>query len=1181
MADLVDRLVARVKAGDPAELDALLGAYPEHADELRRLLPAVRLMADLSRSGAADGAVPDGAPLGEDLGDYRLIRDVGRGGMGVVYEAEQRSLRRRVALKVLPWAAAMDPRQLQRFKNEALAAASLKHDHIVSIYAVGCERGVHYYAMEFIDGPTLAQLIHRQRPAGGPPATGGATPDGPPGDAAPTQPVAAVPTERTGPRGRAFYRHAAELIAQAADALEHAHQLGIVHRDVKPANLLLDAAGKLYVSDFGLARLGADAGLTLTGDLLGTLRYMSPEQALAKHGLVDHRTDVYALGATLYELLTLRPAVGGEDKQEVLRRIAFEEPTPPRKVHKAIPVEVETVALKCLAKNPVERYATAGELAEDLRRWLGDQTIKAKPPGWRQRAAKWARRHKYLVRSVAGVFVLAVAGLVAATVLILREKSRATVALREANDNFQEARDAVDQMLTRLASERLAGIPQMVPIRRELLEDALHFYQRFLAKKSDDPAVRQEAARAYWRVGVILDALEDYDQAIDAYTQGIALYEQLATGSPGVAAYRRGLADCFGDLGRALYRAGNLPKAAAAFGRAHDLFEKLAAEFESEPDYLNGLAGKLQNLAVFHNETGNLREARRLLGKAIEHEQAALKMKPRTARYQDNLVGCLQNLTNTLLSLGERVEAEKASRRAVDEARVLKAAFPKNTESDLTLANALNSLGHLLRTTGRAAEAEQVHREALTLLEPLAATYLYLPHYDRAVANIQNNLGIDLQNLGRLEDADLYFQKANALYEKLIRQSPEAPDLQYELACALHNVAAVVRDQGQPGKAREMFERAIRHEQKALETNPRNSAYREFLRNHYYMLGQTSVDLKDYRGAENAYRRALELAKPLADEFSSIPDHRRQLGSCLHQLGGILDKQRRAADAKDVYRQALAIREKVLVESGNTTDDHSSLGATLNDLARMLLKLDEFDEARACAERAVVHQKAALKADPRNRTYLEFLRNHYRVQAILGTKMKNRGEAAAAFQRSVEVTEELASDFPEMRLYREQVVSGSLRLAELCKDARQILAQEKAYLVARAYLEKLAAAFPEQPQYKESLARVLISLSELAAPDGRAKVTTGLDDQERARLRDQALAWLRAELGDLRHQLNKEPAKAAPAILQQLQHWLQDTDFAGVRGDEALARLPEAERADWQKLWADVETLRRRAGESK
>jgi serine/threonine protein kinase len=178
---------------------------------------------------------------------------------------------------------------------------------------------------------------------------------------------------------RTYFRRVAELGIQAARALDHAHALGIVHRDVKPANLLVDGSGKLWVTDFGLAHIQSDARLTMTGDLVGTLRYMSPEQALAKRIVVDHRTDVYSLGATLYELLTLEPAFSGSDRQELLRQIAFEEPKAPRRINKAIPAELETIVQKAMEKNPADRYATAKELADDLRRFLVDEPIRARP----------------------------------------------------------------------------------------------------------------------------------------------------------------------------------------------------------------------------------------------------------------------------------------------------------------------------------------------------------------------------------------------------------------------------------------------------------------------------------------------------------------------------------------------------------------------------------------------------------------------------------------------------------------------------------------------------------------------------------------------------------------------------------------------------------------------------------
>ncbi|MCI0465194.1 MAG: protein kinase [Gemmataceae bacterium] len=279
--------------------------------------------------------------------------------------------------------------------------------------------------MQFIDGQTLEALIRERRApadtapraeptvslAGGVSAQDGvAAPTPPPAE--PVAPTQARADTAASLAPREYYRRVAEWGIQAAEALEHAHQLGVVHRDIKPANLMLDGDGQLWVTDFGLARSAADSGLTMTGDVLGTLRYMSPEQALAKHGLVDHRTDIYTLGATLYELLTLRPAVEGESREEILRRLTLEEPAAPRRHERAIPPDLETVVLKALEKEPGSRYATAAELAADLRRFLEDRPILARRPGLAKRARKWSRRHPTLVWSVAvGVLVaVAVAG---------------------------------------------------------------------------------------------------------------------------------------------------------------------------------------------------------------------------------------------------------------------------------------------------------------------------------------------------------------------------------------------------------------------------------------------------------------------------------------------------------------------------------------------------------------------------------------------------------------------------------------------------------------------------------------------------------------------------------------------------------------------------------------------------
>ena len=425
---LAEQIEAARRSGRQLDVTALVAAHPGLANEIHEFVAAMSLLEEIKPEADHDVLSREAGATTEPqgvLGDFRILREVGRGGMGIVYEAEQISLGRRLALKVLPFAATLDPRQLQRFRNEAHAAAALKHPNIVGIHSVGCERGVHYFAMEFIEGRTLADVIEElqqlcglrapgdQSPrvsqltrdlvigqlgksswkAGGTDATVERSP------AATSEPSVATPAPTTttsgsesltpdtqrkvqavvstvGPhRTTEFFRSVAQLGTQAAEALEHAHQMGVVHRDIKPSNLMVDDVGHLWITDFGLAMTQKDPALTMTGDIVGTLRYMSPEQATGRRREMDHRTDIYSLGITLYELLTLRPAFVGESRATLVRSLLEQDPPPPRSVDPAIPRDLETIVLKATAKESSQRYPTVQEMADDLKRFLTDEPI--------------------------------------------------------------------------------------------------------------------------------------------------------------------------------------------------------------------------------------------------------------------------------------------------------------------------------------------------------------------------------------------------------------------------------------------------------------------------------------------------------------------------------------------------------------------------------------------------------------------------------------------------------------------------------------------------------------------------------------------------------------------------------------------------------------------------------------
>lgn len=423
---LMELYLEQLEAGQAPDQKTFLARYPEFEKELKGQLEALEFLHFAGPQLSDNADTPPELSRRATLGDFRLVRQIGRGGMGIVYEAEQLSLDRRVAVKVLPFAAMLDSVQMKRFINEARAAATLEHPNIVPIYFVGQERGVHFYAMQLIEGQSLAELLQDLREqdtrAGGPAPS--STSDGNGTES---------PSKNSSPAKRESYERAAQLALQVANALQHAHEQSVVHRDIKPGNLLVDSSGKLWVADFGLARLEHQESVTANGDVLGTLAYMSPEQLAGAH-FADPRSDVYSLGATLFELLTLtRPFAEGQRTLSAAGRL---DPPLIRKNHPHIPVDLETIVHKALAPEPDDRYQSAKQMATDLQRFLGGLTIHARRPSTTDRIMKWTRRHQKLFAASVALMAFLVSLLALSSALVWRAQNQTQAALIESRNSI-------------------------------------------------------------------------------------------------------------------------------------------------------------------------------------------------------------------------------------------------------------------------------------------------------------------------------------------------------------------------------------------------------------------------------------------------------------------------------------------------------------------------------------------------------------------------------------------------------------------------------------------------------------------------------------------------------------------------------------------------------------------------
>jgi tetratricopeptide (TPR) repeat protein len=798
-------------------------------------------------------AEPASSNEARSFGDYELLEEIARGGMGVVYRARQRSANRIVALKMILAGQLASPADVQRFRAEAEAAANLDHPQIVPIFEVGEHGGQHFFSMKFIQGGNLAEWIadSRLKIAG-------------------------------------FQKHAASLVALVARAVHYAHQRGVLHRDLKPSNILLQVPERAeqaaitngrsatpLITDFGLVKkVEGDQGVTQSGAIVGTPSYMAPEQARSEKTLTT-AADVYSLGAILYQCLTGVPPFHAGTPLDTILQVLEREPDPPRSLSAHVDPDLETICLKCLQKEPVKRYGSAEALAEDLERWLSGEPISARPVSSAERLWRWCRRNR-TVAALLGLLFLVVSGALVSTtglwlqanqqrVLAQKEGAAATQArdqaeknLELAQQNFALAQKAVEGTTTRIAEDSRLRESDLHRLRRDLLASAVPYYEDFVRQQSDDPKLQAQRGRAYWRLAFIRHEMGENIQAATDYERMRSIFQQLADSYPNEFVYRHDLAAGIDNLGAVLSDLGKVAEAEKAFRDAIDLAEQLLLDFPEVTSVRQELVGRYSNLGTALSSAGRLEDAEAVLRRALAiHDQSA---RPVSSELSEPLAASYHNLGALLDSAHKVKAAEEAFRMALKIRTQLVDALPTSGYCRQRLAMNYNSLGIVLTHSGRMKDAEATYRQALDIRERLAADFPSVPEYRRELAGSQNSLGIMLLGNHRFAEAESAFRAAIAGREKLAAEFAQAPRYAADLGGSYCNMGKLLNARQQPQAALDWYDKAILTLTAVLSRSGELAQIRNFLCNCHWGRAYTLGALHRYTDSFKDWDRALELA---------------------------------------------------------------------------------------------------------------------------------------------------------------------------------------------------------------------------------------------------------------------------------------------------------------------------------
>jgi serine/threonine-protein kinase len=892
--------------------DARAGLAEVSSDQFLQTLPvdtplAVRQSLATTTLGQPNGPPAAAAARTPPAERYHLTRLHATGGIGRVWLARDEGLAREVALKEIRPERANHPTAEARFLREARITGQLEHPSIVPIYELGrrsAGMGL-FYAMRFVRGRTLEE--------------------------------AAADYHARQSRGEAARPQLRELLTAlvgVCNAVAFAHSRGVLHRDLKPQNVVLGDYGEVIVLDWGLARLtgqpdsaddavsdadatdSADAE-TREGQVLGTPAYMAPEQAEGRLDRLGPATDVYGLGAILYEILTGQPPFTGSDTEPVLDRVIHSAPVRPRRVVPATPPALEAACLKALAKNPAGRYASAKDLAADLQHWLADEPVSAYRDPLTVRAVRWARRHRTLVTGVAAAGLVALAGLGVVLALQARSNSQLREANRSERQRFDLAMDAIRTFHTGVSEDVLLRQEGMKSLRNKLLGGAADFYRKLeenLASRGDR-ASRADLGRAYFELGSLTEMIGSKEEALAVHRRALALREALAAEPGADADARLDVATSLLAEGNVLFAAEKWAEARASYERARDLHAALTREDPADARFQRGLAKCHTSLGVLEKNLGKHREAQADFEAARAIYQGLIDAHPDSDPDRGDLARSFVNLSGARFQLGK--------------------------------------LGEALATAGQARDAYQ----------KLADAHPGVTGYRVGLAKTYEVIGSTRSQSGPANEALAAYERAQAVHEQLTRDYPAVAEFQVNLAWVTLNVSQTHARAGRATEALASCEKAREIFQRLSEANPSVSSYRFYLADSLCDLGDLLAEGGKWDQAVASYREALSITGKLADAHPDDPDYRYRQARALKRMGVVHQRAGRSAEAAADLRRGLQILESVSGKTSSEIERVYNLACYESLLAGAAASPGSGltpAESRAAADKAMAHLRLAI-----------------------------------------------------------------------------------------------------------------------------------------------------------------------------------------------------------------------------